>query len=419
MHRTLAVLLVVGLFLVAGGAALGETVILDELVPWPLMSAGISAEALLLSDEPIEPISGWHEFADIAAVRVRFGLMPIGTTDDPGISFLFLESKTPQIVIDSDNDENLANNGIVSPREQISSRSYSWFATVSGEYQDGESTIVSESHINIAALYSYEDDGYIIGYSGFCQRRGSFVVEGKSVSISITSLLPNVTYDVSQLVVAVDGDFDGYIDSLPGSHEVFGPGEDIQIGTMRYRLTQVTAWGGSLSLEPIGIAPPLSPIAAGETAPAFTTISVTGEKLSLSMFSEDVVVMQFLPSLEGADCSSCVSNDPFLKRLVSIYDALQSFDNVVILAVVPTSVIPEELYQLPSGRIHYVVDPALTAQYRRNYGTIIISPDGTIAAMDEAWATFKCNRPHGKFDELRISEIAAVVQRLLQDVHAP
>ncbi len=412
MYRTIVIFIAVAFL--AGWTAVGETVVLNEMIPWPLLSAGIAVETVLLTDEPVEPLAGWREWASNSAYQIRFGLMPIGTSEDPGISFAFLQGATPQIVVDADNNENLVDNDIVTSREQIDSRSYTWFVTVVGEYQNGDSVVRSQLHINITALYSYELDDYIVGYSGFCQRRGILKLEGISVPIAITSLLSNGTYDVSHLVVAVDGDFDGRIDSLPGSHEVFGPGEDVQIGTTRYRITSVSAWGETLSLEEIGSAPARPRIARGELAPAFSTISISGERLDLSMFKGQAVVLYFLPTLAGGACDTCVTNKHFLKRLVSIYNVLRSLRSVTMIAVVPGKVAREELNTLPSTGIYYVVDPALTSLYRRTYGLIIIAPDGTIAAMDEAWAAFRCIRPHGEFDELRVDEIEAVVQRLLR-----
>lgn len=415
MHRALIVPIAVAVVFGCGWAALAQTAVLDELVPWPLLSAGVWVETLPLTDKPAESISGSRKWTSTGVDAVRFGLVPIGTSQDPGVSFVFLQDATPQIVVDVDNDEDLANDGIVATREQIDSRSYTWFVTVVGEFKDGGSIVRFPLRISIIALYSYDSDDYVVGYSAFCQRRGVLELDGASVPIAVTSLRTDGTYDVSQLVVAVDGDSDGRIDSLPGSPEAFGPGEDIQIGAMRYRATSVSAWGETLSVEPVGPAPARPRIAKGEPAPVFSTVSLAGQRLNLSMFEGQVVVLYFLPSLSAGDCAACAADNPYVERLTSIHAAVRSLDGVVVIAVVPSETTADKLSALPSTGIHTVADPALASLYRRTYGAIVVAPDGTIAAMDEAWATFRCGRPHGEFDELRSAEVSIVAQHLLEE----
>jgi len=395
--------------------SLGQSAVLTELVPWPLLTAGIPVAKVPMSGEPLEQISGWQDLADPSVGTVEFGLLPIGTSADPGISVVLIDGDTPQLLVDTDNNEDLANNSIVEHREQINSRSYSWFFTVLGEYEGEQGVVLSETALCVTAMYSYETGGYSVGYSGFAQRKGYLEIDGELIPIAITTARTDGTYDVDQLFVAVDSDRDGYIDSLPGSHETFLPGQGIQIGTVRYDITYVTPWGDYLEIEPVGIAPNREAISVGKLAPGFTFTTITGETASLAAFADGVVVLLFFPTLAGGDFFPCASSSPYLNKLTSIHQAVKSLEDVTILVITPDEGAPEDLSALPTARAHYISDTAITELYRRNHATIVVSPGGVIAAQDDVWVSFRCGRPRGEFDELNVSELFAVVQRLVAD----
>jgi hypothetical protein len=423
MHRIVVSLCIAAIVISSlATVSFGESAVLTKLIPWPLLTAGIPVETVLMSGDSLEQITGWQDFAERSDGVVEFGLLPIGTSADPGISFMLIHGDTPQIVADTDNDEDLANNIVVEHREQISSRSYSWYFTVLGEYEGEQGVVSSETAICVTAIYSYETGGYIVGYSGFAQRRGYLEIDGELISIAITTAQTNGIYEVDQLFVAVDGDRDGYLDSLPGSHETFLPGQGIQIGTVRYDIMYVTPWGDYLEIEPVGTASVREVVSVDELAPGFTATTITGEMISLEAFTDGVVVLLFLPSLVGGDCSSCVLSSPYLNKLTSVHEAVKGLEDVTTIVVTPNNEgAPEDLSALPSTRVHYISDTAITEIYRRNYATIVISPGGMIAAQDDVWAlSTRCDgRPRGEFDELNVSELIAVVQRLVADLGDP
>ncbi len=420
MHRTLALVCAAAVALVSiASDAKGQTAELAELVLWPLMTAGVAVEELRLASTPAEEISGTQGIEASAGAGVEFGVLPVGNASDPGISFALIHSDPPELLADMDNDEDLSNDIPIAHREQISSRSYSWFFVVQAEYESAHGPILAETAVSVTALYSYETGGYTVGYSGFSQRRGQVVIDGEAIPIAISSARTDGTYEANQLFIAVDSDRDGHIDSLPGSHEAFLPGQGLQIGTVKYRVTSVTPWGDRMKLAPLAVVPPRPVIAVGKPAPDFEFTTIDGEASSLGNLAGRVVVLMFLPSLSDGGCFSCASSSsPYVSKLQSVHEVLRSLERVTILVVTSSEGLPGDLSALPRSEVLYTANPAIAEVYRRNHATIVISPDGIIAAQDDVWVNYNCERPRGMFDELSVHEITAVVQRLVSEMES-
>jgi len=409
---TLACLLISILSL---AAVCTHTGFLGEMIPWPAMSAALSVVELALADQPSENITGLEAWG--TADEMAFGLLPVGTGTDPGVSFVLFPGEPPRLIIDTDNDEDLADETGCYDIERSDARSYGWFVTVSVEYEENGATHCAPYHVLIQALYLYSSGSYIYGYSGWCQRSGLIELEGELYPISITSQLSNGVYsNISQLVVVVDTDGDGELNDLPGSHEVFRPGEPIQVGTSVYRISFVSDDGRSIAVEAIGTASPRPVIARGEPAPDFQSRTVTGDPFALSDFRGDVVVLLFLPDLSPTDCATCFSPSPspWVSRLTDIWQALDWINEGMQMVVVTESPLSSEQLPLTEERISYVYDPDVVRLYRRSYGALVIDQQGIIRAMDEAWSKFVGVRPSGKLDELDAIEILWVVERLFE-----
>jgi hypothetical protein len=395
---------------------MGQTAYLAELVMWPLLTAGIPAGEIRLVASPSENVAGWQEVGGAAGEIVEFGLLAVGTAADPGITFALIHSDPPQLLVDTDNDEDFSNNVPIAHREQISSRSYNWSFIVSGEYEAEPGVTLAEIAVTVTALYSYDTGGYTVGYSSFSHRKGHVEIGGELIPIAICSARTDGTYEADQLYIAVDSDRDGHANSLPGSHEVFLPGQDFQIGTMGYRIVHVTPWGDRMVLEPIGVAPGRPVIAVGQAAPVFEVTTIDDEVLSLQDLTGRVVILMLLPGLGDGGCFSCAASSPFLDELRSVHEIVGDLDGVSIVVAVTSGAFPGDRASLPSAGVYYTTDPSIAALYRRNIATLIISPDGAIVAQDEVWVNYDCERPRGMFDELMLDELVAVVERLVSEM---
>ena len=394
----------------------GQVGYLGELIPWPTMSAGMRVVHLELATRPYEEITGQEMWGPVE--EEAFGIIPVGTGEDRGISFIFLPGDPPRLIIDTNNDEDLADESGGYRVEKIDPRSFSWYATVLVEYGEGDMTSRVPYHICLTALYDQSSGTYEYGYSGFCQRRGLIELEGRLYPISITSLLSSAIYsDTSELVVVIDTDGDGELNDLPGSHEVYGPGEPIRVGETLYAISSVSDDGRRIVVEPIGKAPPRPIIARGRAAPDFRSTTVTGEPIALSDFKGKVVVLLFIPDLSptSADCTACVSQvvSPPVLRLRSIWQAIEPFGGNVRMIVVSESAPTSEELPLTGDNVSYIADPDVVRLYRRSYGAFVIDQEGIIRAMDEPWSKLVEGRPKGELDQLHPFEILGVVERLL------
>jgi hypothetical protein len=271
-----------------------EVAWLGELVPLPMLAIGFAAKSVILAETPQESII----LGEMPA-RARFGLLPIGSGLDPGISFALLEDDgTPPLLrLDSNNDEDLSNDPWLSYSEQEGPRKYMWFLTITPEYETNGIVSRVPYHIVFVAEYAYDTGDYECYYAGFSYRSGLVNIDGITYAIAVSSLVSTGLYsDPSTLVVAVDLDQDGFIDTLPYSHEVFGPGEPIDFPTGRYRISWASDDGRTLHLEREGEAEPRPVIARGKPAPAFGALTIRGEGISIPSGSNEVTVLLFLSS---------------------------------------------------------------------------------------------------------------------------
>lgn len=403
--------------------ACGTQIVADltDLLSWPILSATVPAEVVLVSPDPQEELTNcelWREQAGESPCV--FGLLPVGSSSDPGISFAVIETDPPTLVMDLDNDEVLSPDEVIccEQRQRIGPRSYTWYPLVHVEYRDGDKLTSSPTYIQFTALYSYSLDSLRYAYGPFCQKGGYVDLGTGTYQLSLTTLSPELRYDdLSQLIIAIDTDGNGVLNTLPGSHEVYSFSDSVQVGTTVYRIVSVSADGTRLTLEPAGVAPPRLPIERDMPAPDFETADLFGEELRFSELRGSVVVLLFFPQLVPPTCETCaeIASSAFYSRLESIlYDLEPVSDGIVVIVVVAEGISFEALSLLPTAIARYVHDTLMNNLYRRAYGAIVVDQAGIICALDEAWATFTCGRPAGSYKILRSSEIAAVVMRLLE-----
>jgi hypothetical protein len=167
-----------------------------------------------LDAQPLEPLLGIpcppHDSGG-----PLYGLIPLGNGSDPGISIAVWLGDEIRIVVDTDNDEDLADEPSLYTRERIMARAFTWYVTVSLEYETEGVMTRAQYALTVTGSYSHVTGTYEFLYGGFCHRRGAVDIDGMVVPIAITSQISTGLYDdLSSLLVSVDTDGDGTLDTL-------------------------------------------------------------------------------------------------------------------------------------------------------------------------------------------------------------
>lgn len=418
MPRTI----VIALFLVilAPLTVLGQEIgLLSEMVPWPILSAEISMHRLPLYDHPLEaqvvPIPIVSEGAEYS-----YGILPLGSGPDSGITVAVLQHGDPRILVDANNDEDLLNDPGIQDRERINARTYRWQVTVDVEYTLNGAVTRAPYHLLILASFSYATEQYEYWYSCFCHRGGLIDLGGILYPVAITDLSSTAKYDdLSHIFVSIDTDGDGKLDMYPGSYEIYAAKDpfQVQIGDVIYMITSISEDGRRLTLERVGNAEARPIIGLKHLAPDFAARTIDGQDMRLSDFRGKVVVLVFRPGSKTTACPMCDTiSSSTSSRMSDIRDSVSLFgDNVVMITVYAGSK-PMDSDDMPGPRLQTEItlwDPRIAEIYRRSNGLFIIDQDGIIAGMDEAWASLRCGVPRGGYRLLRQGEIEDIIANLL------
>jgi len=393
-----------------------EVALLGEMVPWPMQCAAITGGRVQFTERPTEEIA-WSGGIE----PIRYALLPLGNAADLGITVLEYAQPggPPLLLLDEDNDEDLDNNAWLHPDERNGPRSYTWFPTVTVEYGQRGPVVRHPYRISVHGAYSYESEAYEFFYSGYSHRQGVVTIDGERYAIGIASLGSTGCYDdLQSLVAAIDIDRDGELDTLPYSHEVFGPAAPIVLPTGTYSIFWANAEGSEFHLRRVDEGFLRPTIARGESAPSFDSESIRGERIAVPAEDGRITILMFIHRVtasSGAACSapSLLSWD----RIEDVRAALSHHEQHVALVVVVEEQPPagfrfEDGFGIP---VSVVCDPAVNELYRRSVGAFVIDVDGVIVAMDETWLTTDClGRPRGAYEELRGLDIRAVVDGLLR-----
>jgi hypothetical protein len=394
--------------------------LLGEVVPWPILSADISMHPLPLYDQPLEKRVALPPVAPNSA-EYSYGILRLGSGPDPGITVVISQHEEPWIIVDVNNDEDLANDNLVGNRESIDARTYRWQVTVNVEYNEKGTVSRLPYHILILASFSYATEEYEYWYSCFCHRRGLVDLGGTLYPIAITDLSSTAKYDdLSNIFVAIDTDGDGELDMRPESHEVYRPKEPfrVQVQDVVYAITSVSEDGRRMTLERIGNAEPRPIIGPGHTAPDFDATTLDGQDIRLSDFRGKVVVLVFCPILKTSSCPMCDTiSSPTSSRLSDIRDSVSLFGDSAVMITVYAGSKPVDFDDMTGPRLQTEIalwDPQIAEIYRRSNGLFIIDQDGVIAGMDETWYTIWCGVPRGGRHYLTPPEINDILTNLLE-----
>lgn len=418
MSRTIAIVLF--LTILAPLTVLGqETGLLGEVVPWPILSAEVPMHHLPLYDQPLEenvapaPVT-------LDGAEYSYGILPLGSGPDPGITVAVSQHGEPRILVDANNDEDLANDPGIQDRERINARTYRWQVTVDVEYTIKGAITRAPYHLLILANFSYATNQYEYWYSCFCHRRGLVDLGGTLYPVAITDLSSTAKYDdLSHIFVSIDTDGNGELDMLLGSHEVYGAEDpfQVQVGDVIYVITSLSEDGRRMTLERVANAKARPIIRPDHAAPDFVARTIDGQDIRLSDFQGKVVVLVFRPVLKTSGCPMCDTiSSSTSSRMSDIRDSVSVFgDNVVMIAVYAGSK-PVDSDDMTGPRLQTEItlwDPQIAEIYRRSNGLFIIDQDGIIAGMDEAWASIRCGVPRGGYRLLRQGEIQDIIANLL------
>jgi len=414
MSRTLIALSVL-CALAVGAAAAPIIGLLDEMVPWPMLSAAIPMRPLALHDRPPEELLGAPVVLDDASAA-RYGLIPLGDTEDDGLSIAVVIGEEIRVLVDTDGDGDLADEPGGYPCEQVLAHTSTWFVTVTPRYDAAAGASRAAYHLSITADYSYMTDRYEFYYGGFCHRRGAVLLDGVVVPVAITSQASTGRYDdLSVILCAIDTDGDGLLDTLPGSHEVYLPGQPLQVGTQTYRIESISPDGRRMELAPADSAAPRLPVGLGMRAPDFGGTTPDGAGIRLSDCAGSVVVLVLGRSVASPSCPGCdaPAEAPPTREDTLSGDLARYGDRIVTLRVFGPgdSMSPPDTAE-GAAAISVISEEAFAA-YRRPTGVFVIDREGVVVAMDEPWATVRCGRPSGKLDLLSVAEILTTVERLL------
>ena len=414
MRRAITVALGFALTLGVGGVA-QYVGLLGEMVSWSLPSVAYFMQPIPLRSSPPEDLGGVPVGAPGVA-SYSYSLIPVGTGADPGITIAVCQDPVLRIWVDEGNDETLANDRERTDGVEIHPDTFRWTFTVQVEYAPGEG-VRSPYHVSLLAHRDSVSGVYEFFYSGFCYRLGLLDLGSSVVPIAINSLDSTGRYDdISQLVVAVDTDENGELDLIPGSHEVFAPGEPIQVGTALYAIESISVDGRRVAVREAGQASPRPIIAVGEPAPDFELVTLAGARVTLSEFRGKPVVLLLSQLPAYSDCSTCSGGaSTAWTTLTQFLDLARSFRETVAFVVVLTDSAPEQEWDFGSVPPNVFIGhgPDVAGLYRRMVGNFVIDSQGVIAAMDRTWMSFICGQPRGGTEAPSPGDVVVVLTRLV------
>ncbi len=411
MRKVLVTWMIVTLVMLSGYCFASEIALLSESIPWPLKCAANCTSEISLTATPEEAV--------VYSVRddVRYGWIPAGAGVDVGVTCALLgrPDNSPLLMIDTDNDESLLDELWLEPVKRGGLRLFQWKVTVAAEYGDGEETAVASYTLSVAAHALETDPEYALFAGGYCSRRGLAELGGEIYAVELATLRSDGRYgDPEDLVIAIDADRDGYVDSLPGSHEAFGPGQNILLDAGEYAVVEVSDDGRLIRFERVGDAAMRPAIGVGCQAPTFTAMGSDGEIFSLVGRSTLATVILFLPSMDERACVDCVV-EAQPRRVSDMIDVLSHYPGIARLVVITAeeTVDAASLDRLKQTEVPVtlIYDPQVNELYRRSAGLLVLNEELRIVAMDRHWVDLDVAMafPRGGFAALTAGDVYRIL----------
>jgi hypothetical protein len=293
-------LLVVGLLTVAAYPQEVFQGLLGETVEISLFFGG-TTRSIDLQERPRETLSAAPEGEDIL-----YGVIQLGNGVDTLISLAVRLGDNPLIWIDTNNNEDLFDDGPATPDAAQPPNRQTWYREITVSYWEDDVHSTAPYALRLSAmrsLYEWDINEWDISYTGVCARKGLVQIEQTLHTLwLLDSDADGLFNDIAELGIGVDNDGDGEISLDFAAHEWPLPGfgfrepGTVQIGDIFYELIDVSSDGRVILLsESATDYEPLPILQVGYPAPRFTTTSITGEEVALSQYLGQPLVIVFAP----------------------------------------------------------------------------------------------------------------------------
>lgn len=445
----MALLALIVTILIASTVAAQETYI--GLLGETVESVGIGGGELhiiSLYDTPREDLI----YAPIGE-DIQYGTIKLGNGADTLISIAVRLGPEPLLWVDANNNEDLYDDGASTPDAVWSQHSRAWYREITVSYWEDGAHYTSPYVLRIQVT-KFGNDWDLL-YSGFCVRKGLIRIGPTLHTIWLSDLDSDGLFnDFENLAVGIDSDGDGEPCLDFSSPEWFfqespflEPGI-VQIDNMFYELIDVSSDGRLIELASSDVdLEPLPILQVGHPAPLLTVNTVTGEKIDLSKYMGQPILLLFAPMFqlylehidycsqpEWSGYSDCFfgfgqprtrSGWLAIERTQEfIEEAIQWPDDLgfkILLIATDLSLLspdtPTSLDQLDLP-FSIIWDETFSMQYRTAlYGAFVIDHEGSIVARD-GWsyrydATGRLLQ--ADLDPLSSYEISGILSGLLED----
>ncbi len=400
-----------------------RTGLLGELVGRPMLSASFELHYFSLTEEPREELTGLPP--TVKGRNYSFGEIKLGSGPDRIITAVFLHNEDPRLWLDRNNNEDLSDDGDGNWDYQPGRQKFEWTEPLQVEYRVEGRVISSSYQIKVYGEYDPVDKRVEqFNYGVDCQRRGLLDLEDGLYPIALTDLNSDGRYDdLENLVLSVDTDRDGKLDTKFASHEVYHPQEPFrfQVGTTEYRMESVSPDGSKIKVAKVGREPPRPILEPGEPAPGFESETLTGESISLSDYRGKIVLLIFWsPTYDYLESTCRQDGGNVLERIRFLDEDFGDGDEDVALIGIATGDEQPKKEEIKPEEVDFPIvwDPEIVDLYRWLQGfraadrLFVIGKDGTIKAMDQLWVKYVNNRPVVEYDRLDPLTVSRIVDAL-------
>ncbi|MCK4570403.1 hypothetical protein KAT84_00500 [Candidatus Bipolaricaulota bacterium] len=384
---------------------------------------------------------------------IQYGTIKLGNGADTLISIAVRLGPEPLLWIDANNNEDLYDDGASTPDVIWSQHSRAWYREITVSYWEDGAHYTSPYVLRIQVTKF--GSNWDLLYIGFCTRKGLIQIGPALHTIWLSDLDSDGLFnDFENLAIGIDNDGDGVLCLDFSSPEWFfqespflEPGI-VQIDNMFYELIDVSSDGRLIELASSDVSlEPLPILQVGHPAPLFTVNTVTGEKIDLSKYVGQPILLLFAPMFQlypehidycsqpewsgDSDCFFGFGQPKTrgawlaIERTQEIIEeAIQWPDDLgfeILLVATDLSLLspdtPTSLDQLDLS-FPIIWDEALPMQYRTAfYGAFVINHEGSIVARD-GWsyrydATGRLLQ--AELDPLSFLEISEILAGLLED----
>lgn len=362
--------------------------------------------------------------------NLLYGTLPYGNGKDP-VSFAYKErfGKSPLLWIDSNNNENLGDDGEPTPDLAPSGwRTFTYTRQVEAKYVNSGNSHYVTVPVLINAMPDIAREGndswwdLVPSVSG--TRRGTIELAGAERKIAIADGNWDGLFKPDDVFVFIDSDGDGEI-CQRCLHEAYLPGKTVWVGDESYEIASVAPSGRRIELESVDKDPSTRPFVTepGHEMRDFRIETFGGKSFSLSSLRGEVVVLNFVPTLppyEEKESRKWPQRERLENRINYVDDFLSKpkYEDVGFLLISidpdyqPEKSKAKEFETWKVGWSPQLAKPQLLV----GYSLVILDEKGIIRYTDELvrrWDSLGCEMPESR--PAIGPEIQWALDRLLAD----